>query len=115
MKVRDISRDSTLRVRAEEWYRDVIVQYVAAIGAGETIAPLMVFHDGSKHWLADGYCRVAAAIEAGLTKVDVEVRMGIKQDALKYAFRRELPPARTVEDKRRDVEDRLERVPRAIN
>jgi hypothetical protein len=28
----------------------------------------MVFYDGATHWLADGSCRVAAAIETGLSK-----------------------------------------------
>jgi hypothetical protein len=45
--------------------------------------------------------------------VPVYVKMGVQRDAPEYAFRRELPAKRTGQDKRRDVEDCLERVPRA--
>jgi hypothetical protein len=111
-KISRIKREFALQVRAEQ-NPDVIAAYAEKIRAGEPIPAPLVYYDGTTYWLADGYCRVAAALEVGLSKLDVEVRSGTQRMALEYAFRRELPPARTGQDKRRDVEAFLHSAPNA--
>jgi hypothetical protein len=111
-KIRRIKREFALQVRAEQ-NPDVIAEYAAAIRAGKTITAPVVYYDGTTYWLADGYCRVAAAVEVGLSKLDVEVRMGDRRMALEHAFRRQPPTAHTNEDKRRAVEVCLQRAPAA--
>jgi hypothetical protein len=111
-KISRIKREFALQVRAE-LNPDVIAAYAEAIRAGEPIAPPIVFYDGVTHWLADGYCRVAAAVEAGERKLDIEVRSGTRRMALEYALRRQPPTAHTNEDKRHAVEACLRRAPTA--
>jgi hypothetical protein len=43
---------------------------------------IVLFSDGQRHWLADGFHRVMAAREAGLTDFPAEVRSGNERDAL---------------------------------
>jgi ParB-like chromosome segregation protein Spo0J len=114
IRIMRIRRDATLQVRAE-LNPEVIEGYVAAIRAGESIAPPVVYFDAKNYWLADGYCRVAAALKVGLSKVPVYVKMGVQRDALEYAFRRKPPAMHTNEDKRRAVEARLALAPAASN
>ncbi len=53
--------------------------------AVQHIPPIRVFRDGRKHWVGDGYLRVAAARQAGRSRILAVVRKGIYEDAL-WAF-----------------------------
>jgi hypothetical protein len=111
-KISSIKRDDALKVRAE-MNPDVIAAYAEQLRAGDPIPPIVVVYDGTDRWLADGYCRIAAALEVGLKALDVEVRSGVRRDALEYAFRRGIPTGRSNQEKRRDVKDCLKRYPMA--
>ena len=63
----------------------IVAEYAEAMTAGSQFPPVIVYHDGSTHWLADGYHRLEAADEAGLTEIKAEVRKGDKRDAILYA------------------------------
>jgi hypothetical protein len=49
---------------------------------GLRFPPVLLFTSGRQHWLADGYHRVLAARQAGLTEIAAEVRPGTPRDAL---------------------------------
>ena len=62
-----------------------IAEYAEHMRAGDTFPPVVVFHDGTDHWLADGFHRVAACRAAGLASVAADVRQGTRRDAVLYS------------------------------
>lgn len=74
--------------------------------SSKTLPPIVVFYDGSEHWLADGFHRVHGAKKAGRSLLPAEVRQGSQRDAVLYSVGANathgLP--RTNADKRRAVE-----------
>lgn len=69
-----------------EFDRDLVSEYSRAIHEGAKFPPMLVFFDGTHHWLADGFHRHAACVDIGLEFVDVEVREGSLRDAQLYSF-----------------------------
>ena len=59
--------------------------YAEVMLSDQTLPAVTVFHDGTTHWLADGFHRVAAAKAADLTELAAEVRDGSKRDAILFA------------------------------
>jgi ParB-like nuclease family protein len=51
----------------------------------DTLPPVVVFDTPQGPLLADGYHRLAAARRSGLETVEAEVRVGSRQEALRYA------------------------------
>jgi len=106
---------STLPIQAITWDlqcqprafldRDVIDQYAEEMSEGAIFPPVVVFHEGDDHWLADGFHRVAAAKQAGLDAVNCEVREGTIRDAMLYGVGANATHGlqRTNEDKRQAV------------
>lgn len=84
---------------------DVIAEYAAAMSDGVTFPPIVVFYDGSTHWLADGFHRVRAAIQSGASEVPADVRQGTQRDAILYSVGANEAHGlrRTNDDKRRAV------------
>lgn len=66
---------------------------------------VVVFHDGSAYWLADGFHRIAAARQHGRFVCEADVRQGTQRDAVLYAAGANADHGlrRTNEDKRRAV------------
>lgn len=83
-----------------------VASYADAMASGETLPPIVVFHDGSTYWLADGFHRVMAATRAGSEWLTAEVRRGTKRDAILYSVGANSTHGlqRTNADKRRSVE-----------
>lgn len=69
----------------------------------------MVFYDGKKHWLADGFHRFHAYQKAGREKVAADVRQGTRRDAILHSVGANETHGlrRTRDDKRRAVETLL--------
>jgi hypothetical protein len=66
---------------------DVVREYAEAEAErGAVFPPVTVFSDGAKHWLADGFHRVAMARQQGKKKIAAEVREGGFAEALTYAL-----------------------------
>jgi hypothetical protein len=65
---------------------DVVAEYAAHMRDGDIFPPLILFYDGSDHWLADGFHRYFAYKQQAQLEVDVEIKEGTKDDALLYAF-----------------------------
>lgn len=64
---------------------DVVAEYAEAITAGAEMPPVIVYHDGKKHWLADGFHRYFAHVKARAAEIAVDVRTGTKRDAILYS------------------------------
>jgi uncharacterized ParB-like nuclease family protein len=58
------------------------VEYGEELEAGAKFPPVVVFYDGEKYWLADGYHRLAAHATAGKETIAAEVHEGTKRDAI---------------------------------
>ncbi|KKM62734.1 hypothetical protein LCGC14_1518680 [marine sediment metagenome] len=75
--------DTQPRVEIDE---DVVAEYAAAYKASAKMPPVVVFFDGTDHWLADGFHRRFAAIKAKSSKIRCEVRKGTREDARWYSY-----------------------------
>jgi hypothetical protein len=63
----------------------LIREYAELYRDGHTLAPITVFQDGADYWVADGFHRVTAALEAGLSEINVDLEVGTKRDAINYS------------------------------
>lgn len=66
---------------------DTYLDYAEAMLAGATFPPVVVFHDGSAYWLADGFHRFFAVQEAGRNEIDADVRKGTRRDAVLFSLK----------------------------
>ncbi len=84
----------------------IVKEYATALSEGEQFPPVIVFNDGDNYWVADGFHRIMAAKEAGLTHIDAEVCVGTPRDAVLYAVGTNSAHGirRSNADKRRAVE-----------
>lgn len=64
---------------------ETVHAYAALLLAGKHLPPVVVFDDGINLWLADGFHRYYAHVEAGCSDIEVEVRDGSCEDAVWYA------------------------------
>lgn len=62
-----------------------VTEYAEAIKAGAELPPVIVFHDGADHWLADGFHRWHAHKQAEKASIAADERAGSLLDALLYA------------------------------
>lgn len=105
MKIGQIRMDGGTQPRAD--INDAVVhEYAEAMTAGAIFPPVVVFHDGTDHWLADGFHRVRAALYLGNATIDADVRQGTRRDAILHSVgaNSEHGLRRTNDDKRRAVE-----------
>lgn len=79
-----IELDGDAQARAEIC-ESTVQEYADAMADGAEFPPLVVFFDGAKHWLADGFHRWRAARRADLEQVACDVRAGSKRDAILHA------------------------------
>jgi hypothetical protein len=63
----------------------VIVEYAEAMQRGDTFPPVILFWEGERFWVGDGYHRIAAAQQARRVTIRAEVRQGGQREALFYA------------------------------
>jgi ParB-like chromosome segregation protein Spo0J len=87
LKLADLEESVRVNVRAG-LNEQAIEDYQHAYENGAAMPPVVVFQaKGTERYiLADGRHRKAAAVKAGLKKLDVELREGDETDALKYAL-----------------------------
>lgn len=108
LKVTDIVMHKSAQPRDElDWV--TIMSYAEDMKAGDEFPPVVVFDDGRTYWLADGFHRVRAALEAKLSEIPADVRQGTLQDAQWYSYSANQKQGlrRTNADKRRAVEAAL--------
>lgn len=87
----------------------VVTEYAHAIRDGATLPPVIVFYDGTDHWLADGFHRVEAGFYLDLKEIEADIRQGTRRDAVLYSVGANAAHGlrRTNADKRRAVETLL--------
>lgn len=85
MKLSQLTLDPELQMR-EELDQYVVDEYAQAMLDGDKFPAIIVFNDGEKNYVAEGYTRCAAAKQAGLELINADVRMGTFEDAFDYAF-----------------------------
>jgi hypothetical protein len=80
-------------------------EYAEAMDGGAEFPPVLVFYDGEKYWLADGFHRVAAAKKGECGEIVADVRSGTRRDAILYSVGANATHGlrRTNADKRRSV------------
>jgi ParB-like chromosome segregation protein Spo0J len=102
--VAEICVEPGIQQRASHVDLALRAEYAEAMKAGAAFPPVVVF-DADMLWLADGFHRVGAAEDAGLTEILAEIREGDRRDALLYAVgaNAEHGARRTNADKRRAV------------
>jgi N6-adenosine-specific RNA methylase IME4 len=101
--------DPELQPRAKmrgDWAKE----YERNMEAGATFPPVEAFSDGGHYWLADGFHRRQAAVEAGLSEILTDIREGTRREALLHSLSANAKHGHrpTNEDKRRAVDTMLQ-------
>ena len=85
LKLTEIVTTAGTQVRAR-LDTDTVDEYASAMVDGAVFPPVVVFHDGNRYILADGFHRIMAAQRNGFKDFECDVRKGAKSDALKFAL-----------------------------
>lgn len=82
-----------------------VTEYTEDMDRGDKFPPLVVFQEGPRYWLADGFHRFYAATNAGKHDVECSVSVGGLRDAVLYSCGANASHGmrRTNDDKRRAV------------
>lgn len=73
----------------EQINMEVVADYAEGVKVGIEFPPVVVFHDGAEHWLADGFHRWHAHKSAERASILADVRSGSLDDAVLYAASKE--------------------------
>jgi ParB-like chromosome segregation protein Spo0J len=84
LAIADLVVDDRIQARVN-FDADAVNDYAEALENGATFPPVVVFHDGERHWLADGFHRVAAFKKAGREEIECDIRSGTQRDAILFA------------------------------
>lgn len=80
----EITIDGGTQMRAD-LNEGTVAEYADAMSNGAEFPLIVVFHDGAKYWLADGFHRFFAARQANLDALPADIRQGTRRDAILYA------------------------------
>jgi hypothetical protein len=100
-----IIMDSTTQARGMN--RSQVSEYAELMQDGIVFPPIVVFQDEEYQlWLADGFHRVAAAVQGGFTKINAVIFAGSQREAILYS----LGPANNAHGLALTRQERRERV-----
>ena len=110
----NIQGGTQARIRTND---DAIESYAEEMNQGAVFPPVIVYFDGTIHWLADGFHRYLAAKRLGRPSILAEVNAGGRTDALRHALGANATNGvyRTNDDKRNAAEIALEEWPELAN
>lgn len=80
-----IAFDAGTQIR-ESIKESVVTEYAERMTAGDEFPPVVLFHDGNRYYMADGFHRGLASQRNGLEDIPADVRVGTKTDALWFAL-----------------------------
>lgn len=87
-----------------------VAEYAQAVANGDKFPPIIVFHDGTDYFLADGFHRYFAHLRSKKVSIVCDVRRGTVRDAKRFGFgannKNGLRP--TIADRRKAVKEMLE-------
>lgn len=63
-----------------------ICDYADEMTEGSAFPPVVLFYDGQRYWIADGFHRIAAAEQCGFKEIEADVREGTRLDAVWFAL-----------------------------
>jgi len=86
LPIRDIRLDCGTQSRAS-LNQDTINQYAEDMTEGAVFPPPVVFYDGEKYILSVGFHRVHAALQAGYSDMECEVKPGTLRDARLFSIK----------------------------
>lgn len=81
----EIVSDAGTQIRAAV-NEQTVADYADRMTEGVTFPPVVLFHDGNRYYLADGFHRVLAANRNQFRDISADVRKGTLQDALWFAL-----------------------------
>lgn len=64
---------------------ETVAAYAEAMKSGATLPPIVVYHDGSTCWLADGFHRLMGHIRNGADWITADVRIGTRREAVLHS------------------------------
>lgn len=87
----------------------VVAEYAESLTDAVELPPIVLFHDGTEHWLADGFHRYFAYKEKDRASIPAVVREGTQRDAVLYSLSANGTHGlrRTNEDKHKSVNTML--------
>lgn len=106
MKIKLSQLNTTAGTQTREHLSDETVNdYAERMAEGDTFPPVTVFHDGTDHFLADGFHRVAAAQKLSHKQIDAAIVAGSRLTALEFSLGANINHGlrRTNKDKRNAV------------
>jgi len=81
IKIEDITTDAGTQSRLKIDHK-LVDDYAERMEEGDKFPPVVLFHDGSNYYLADGFHRLKAAMHVGFVEIEADVKSGTKKDAL---------------------------------
>lgn len=105
LNLSEIILDSEIQPRSHH-DQDMVAEYAKCMKQKAIFPPVIVYFDGKRHWLADGFHRIKAKMSIGESKILAEVRFGSHREAILFAAGANSKHGfqRTNADKRRVVE-----------
>lgn len=89
MKLKTVSLDDIVidggTQQRVEISAEVVTEYAEAMRNGAKFPPMVLFFDGARYWLADGFHRYHAQRAAEIDECEAEAHPGIQRDAILYS------------------------------
>lgn len=64
---------------------EVVAEYAHAMKSGAEFPPVIVFSDGARNWLADGFHRWHAARSISMTEIQAKISSGTQREAILFS------------------------------
>ena len=85
LKLKDLKLNFATQTRAAI-NEGAITSYAERMESGDTFPDVIIYHDGTEHYVADGFHRILAAERLGRKDINAEVHNGTRLDAIKFGL-----------------------------
>jgi hypothetical protein len=109
MRLNQITIDGGTQSRVKI-IQEAIDDYAESLQSGSRFPAVLVYYDGIKYYLTDGFHRYFAHMKAGIVDIDVKIVNGTLRDAIlrSKSVNSDNGRHRTLEDKRNSIKSMLE-------